>query len=549
MADLTWRLYVYQPDGAIRSLLSPATASITSFGKISVAASGDCREMEFDALPSEFSGKARDRILFQVSTDGGSIYRSLFRGVITAAGDPRADTVRTYRAVGLSKRYEETLVEDVVIPGADVRSMAIDVVSSGTIPDGVHPFILTNFPGFSFSLGDRYPGRETKADALRALAAAVGAFIVPAGETYTYDGVTYSAGEAVPPARWGIDADGNPFFRRPQAAPLYLDEASRRVEVVWTRVSGETVFDRVTLLYGGGEYPEEARLVDASGVAIEPFGYPIARSFGSGDYEAEKRVELEYPLDFMSTGYNVNPSAVSGTINNLSNATDGDPSTYADANFDGGVTTAIRSTVGAAQYTEGYFRLRLAPSGEEIVYLSTGGSSPSDAITIRLYWLDASSATLAYLSMRLDPSTQTIGDPGLITIPTSVPRGVDPDQVAELQLDISLSEDSRIYEIEYLVPDVDLSQTASEELARSYFRSPSSAAAEVRYQGLGPVTQSLTLTPADGGADLDLTIERVEFRVTVEGGMETVYFVGEAFDADLEAERALIGQIAREATE
>lgn len=546
MADLTWRLYVYQPDGAIRSLLSPATASITSFGKISVAASGDCREMEFDALPSEFSGKARDRILFQVSTDGGSIYRSLFRGVITVAGDPRADTVRTYRAVGLSKRYEETLVEDVVIPGADVRSMAIDVVSSGTIPDGVHPFILTNFPGFSFSLGDRYPGRETKADALRALAAAVGAFIVPAGETYTYDGVTYSAGEAVPPARWGIDADGNPFFRRPQAAPLYLDEASRRVEVVWTRVSGETVFDRVSLVYPStynGENVEEVAFVVALGEVASPRAeeiqaVPIVRSFGSGDYEAERRVEpdVQTVRSLMVDGHD--STFDDGNWTNASNAFDGDDATYAEG------------TAGTLPDIDAY---RTSGPFEALARVKFEKEAKGDRSQIEIRW-GAGGAGRGLI--RYDFADLAGGTPVEFLAPMPIPAfwesGTPFGAISSLTVSYNGENRCKVYAIEILVPGVDEAGSGTgedEKYARSFYKSPASHAAEVRYQGLGPVTQSLTLTPADGGADLDLTIERVEFRVTVEGGMETVYFVGEAFDADLEAERALIGQIAREATE
>lgn len=548
---MDWRITRIAPDGTAGATYSTATpGGITEFGW-NTTPGNTCLEGFITAVPSENDLQPRDVVRISTSVDGAT-WRIHYTGIITTAGDQHGTEPVEYTLRPLDIRLHEILLEEAKIAGGDVADMVKTALGSITLPTGVFGY---RAPTLNFEMGDRYPGFETVADFLDAMRDATGAFIVPAGSSYSYDGRIYNPGEVVPATLWGVaPQDPDPFlasyqlvFRRPQGSVLSLDVRTDPITVEWDRISGDRVFDRATLIYGGTEYPDGANLLDAASVAVEPVGYPIARSFGSGDYEAAKRIQLEYPLDFM-TQVSLSPSVTSGTINNLANVTDGNDATFADANFDGGTTTQVRIDL---PHTEGILTLRLAPSGEGIVYLSTGSASPDDAIVIRVFWRDSGAATLAYLRMRIDPSTQTIDDAGLITIPVIVPRGVDPASVDSVRLLVDLSEDSRIYEIEYFVPDVDVGGDSSEQLAEGHYQDPAPAGGRViLHEPLHPASaarSAIDLTLADGST-VNLPVERIEYGMTRETGFVATYHIGSSRDPDLIAERVVLERIAERAS-
>jgi len=532
-----WRLYVYEPDGTALGFVDPTDGIVLEIPRIGVAPSGNSLEMEFTAIPTNFDGQARYLVVFQISVDGGSTYTSLFRGIITAAGDPRADTVRTYRAVGLYKRFSEVTVTEFRIEEDDVAAQALVLANGGTfLPDGMSTAVAADFPDTNFTGGDRFPGFETVADGLNALAETVGEFVVPTGETYTYDGVTYSAGDVVPPVRWGVLAEtGTIFFRRPQAAAVAFDEGTRRTEVKWTRVNAEETIDYVRLSYAGTRPIPE---VSAGACTDYPNTQePVTRLFGSGAYEAERLVEIDFPKDFMvSIDWEADWTVSAGAMTNLSNAFDGNDGTYA---YNNSATDAEIRILGQTAKSS-VLRVRGAVGANAL--------SPSgNAMYVTVDWNKTGFSTNKRRAWYIPPiSSGVVGDPFEIWTNLDVPVCADAG-VNEFKVFIGLAEDSRVFSVEWLEPDVDSGGTASERLAEGYMRSPAAQAAEVRYRGFGAISQTLDLTGSDGTAYPGLPIERIEYSVTVEGGVETTYFIGEAFDADLEAEKVLIGEVAKAA--
>lgn len=538
---INWKIRRVTPTGSIIDIYDTENGTAAGVSAISfnLSASGNCLEAEILANPSMVPFNPRDTVMIWIKPEGG-VYTAFYWGVLIKVPDSRGENLAAYRAVGFYKRFQELLVEDAVINGDDVATMAYSGISGGILPTGVSAAV-GDFPATNFDLGDRFPGFETKADFLNALAQSVGSFIVPTGETYTYDGVTYNAGEAVPPVEWGVDAGGDVFFRRTQASLVALDEDSEDVWVVWKARSGEEIYDRVTLIYGGGGEAEGAArfaidpTASASPSPVEaPVIRPIARSFGSGDYESERRIVVKNALDYMAPPSASPTTHQSVDMTNVSNLTDDNDGTYASpsAGTTGVLTLSWPVLDGLVRYK---FR--------------KGNDNAIDYLVLTWYDTSTGYPNGVLQTVRYDFGDIKDTNDHLIYVPASLhPTINEANAETTLYVTIVLEDGGRAYELTVNIPDTDAASSAaspgSELLAETYYQDPSDAAARVEYRGVGDVTNSLELTLEDNSV-LDLAVKRVEYRISPQEGVLTIYHVGEPFDVDMQSERVLIEQIAK----
>jgi len=246
--SVQWKILVWEPDGTPRNDVTVADA-VFSLESFSVSPAGSCQEANWMMLPSAVNVRARD--IIQLQTSAGGAWTPRFKGTVVMAGNPRSSEVQSYRAVGLKQRFYERVCTQARVPGGDVATgMAANAYLGLPTLVGVNPGL--NAPAVTFQLGDRFPALESYGELFDALAATVGQFIVPAGTSYVYDGVTYTAGQTVPAVEWGVDATGQAFFRRPHAAAVNVSEVDTNARVEWVPTNAENVVDAPVLVYASG---------------------------------------------------------------------------------------------------------------------------------------------------------------------------------------------------------------------------------------------------------------------------------------------------------
>lgn len=539
--SLTWRILVTAPDGTPKTTIT-STAQVASIDSLQVDGGGSCLEASLTAVPTAVDLGPRDVITVQASSDGfASVLASFFKGYITSAGAQRGSRLQTFRAVGLKQRAYEVPITAARIAGADVATMAYGVFNTYLNPAIVRGAdLLFGSPRLlGFQLGDRYPALETAGDLLDALAATVGAFTVPAGESYTYNGHVYAAGELVPAVRWGAGVNGLWFFHRPQGR-VALNEGARRVDVEWTARSAEEVFDRAILIYAT-ELNGDAVVRTAAGEQIaEPNPRPLFLASGSGPYQATRVEVLDAPLDFMVDDPASQMS--SGTITDPGNAYDGNPLTYAEF-LGAGESLLVQSQ------EPGIARVRVRVN-DQTIGISATAVPPN--VEIELSWWNG--ATLRGSSTyRLDPTVAA--EERTVILPVLAPAAFADvltgfDRVYRVR--VYGASGVRCYELAYFVPEPD----AAERLAEALQRPPTPEVATIRYQGVIN-TIGAVLTPTGHPAVLELTdltgatvampVERYDASLTVDGGALLTVHAGQAFDADAEAQRVVLERLARRA--
>jgi len=565
--DYFWSMTVWASDGTYkgmhRSDIPPLTGTpgIVSLDSFSVDAAGGCIDATFTAVPSLVDIAPRDIILLQLGTVGGAAV-DRWKGMITQAGNPRAPGAQTYRAVGLRRRFYESSVPLYDTAGGDVGTIVRIMLNYLTMPAGV-TFSTANTPLQEFVAGIRYPGLETVGDYLDAYAAMVPAFVVPTGSTYTYDGTTYTAGQTVPATVWGVNASGEVFFRRPKATAATASEIADGTLVEWTPLSAEEKADAAWLVYAGGLDLRNLRAVKVAVgggvVAVDPSvqpAAPVARLLGSGasssrSVRTERVVQLDNPLDFMAEApLVVSIPALGGTWSGIQSATDASDTTYASTTGYG----TLRFTVGGmgnvvTKFT-GIWRVKL-----RVQDLTDDFSNQVYAYIGRTQAL-GTDYTAAWYRVPAEGTGQDV-EMFVVAAPFHEETGTYPHDAAYLDVTVTGtgSNAARIYDVSFYVPDSDTVDTgsgavalgtASERIASAYERAPAPEAAAVTIYGIRSATQTLTLTPRSGGA-MTLPIERTEYRVTRKEGVVSIFHVGQAWDASLEAERVILERLARRA--
>lgn len=543
-SSLSWRVERTTSTGQSGTPLLPSSGFAGGF-TASTTPLGGSLDAAFRAYPPAINLSQRDVLSLTVRFDPAEEYVPLHRGVVVQLGSPRSETLSNYELASARDRLYETIVTLDRVAGADVASMVNTLLANVTLPTGL-TWDSADAPTLGFSLGDRFPQLESIGAFLDGLAASVGRFIVPSGTTYVYDGVTYYPGDIVPAVEWGVRGDGSIYFRRPLGLTAYLEEASARVNVEWAQVNAEEVIDAARLVYAADLAGDSlvAPFVQISGVDVPAESIaarPLSRLLGTGASvtTANRRETVENvtpALDYMSA---LNFTGTSSTdMTNLSNATDGDDTTYAEMSADNGNFVLDSPDLGSE-----------APGSIlRLVYAAADSLTTFEAghvLEVKVEWFSdvalADRESIYYYNL-----DATKGERQLVYLPL-LPLALQEEVSPYLRVTFTGVQSTRIYEVTTLVPDVDVGGTGSTFLAESFENAPTENVAVIEYYGyLGPTTD-VQLLPEGETTPLDLEVKRIEYQVTDDGSFVTRLHTGQGYDGELLAQKAVIDRLAREA--
>jgi hypothetical protein len=246
--SVNWRVVVNAQDGASKPTIT-SSDPVNQLPSFSLDSLGGCISGSFSGLPKQLDVSARDILTLEIDT--GSGFAPIFKGYVAQSPSVYSDNISTYELVGLKQRFYEFPVREQRLPGSDVAAMVREVIGNSTLPVGV-TYASADVPDLNFSAGLRVPQVENVGDFLDDLASFVGRFIVPSSGSYTYDGTTYGPGDIVPAVRWGVNALGEFFFKRPTQTTITLNEDDINVDLQWRNVAVESAPNAITLIYGTG---------------------------------------------------------------------------------------------------------------------------------------------------------------------------------------------------------------------------------------------------------------------------------------------------------
>ncbi|MFA5569338.1 MAG: hypothetical protein WC972_11915, partial [Trueperaceae bacterium] len=246
---ITWRIRVWNGNawnqGSPKETLTPDNGPV-SIDALNLTPQGDSLDGSFTLVPAGLNVAARDTIT--VDTHDGSGWVPRYAGVITTAGNPRSTDRQAYRTAGIRQRLFETIVQTGYLDTDDVAAQVRTILNQARHRPTGTTYTSSDVPNLGFQIGPRATAWETVGDFLDAMAGFVGAFAVPSGETYTYDGHTYTAGQTVPPTQWGVRPDGSIYFRRPAPTPpAAFHEGDQRTTIDWQQINAEDATGDVLL--------------------------------------------------------------------------------------------------------------------------------------------------------------------------------------------------------------------------------------------------------------------------------------------------------------
>jgi hypothetical protein len=563
--------------------LTPALP-LFSVDEFSVAPDGNALEATFRCVPSKLlntSGNpatiaVRSNIYIQTRPTGGT-FTTRWSGFVVLAGNPYSDNVETFRAVGFKKAFYETVLgRTISIAAGDVAAQANEIrlgVLDSNNNVGGWSLSTPDMPTLGFTAGRYFPLLQTAGDALDALAATVGRFIVPAGETYTYDGVTFTAGQLVPPVTWGMRAsltsslEPKFFFRRSFANIGSVAETDLNAQVDWPAISAEKLNTRPVIQYFPNmdwsvlTNPRITFPAASEGPLLLPVAQPMIYSSQSiGQTQAV--VELPNPSNFLVPNQNYSSLSApedNSTFNDVSDAFDGDSTTAATGTYFDIIQYQVNTAIPASNQnlTVGQAAVRVDVEYSESIGFQIDIGHNYSFVFSTARW------TARYIAPPLIPESPatTITRRVKFDLPVLIPvefaevtkligGGTGNYRVSVLLLasDGSLSNTGTlsVYDLRLHTPTA-ASNTVAEQLVET-FRIPNVAeAADVKIFGVEPVRTRIDLTPAVGGV-LQVPVERVTYSITTTEGVTTTYHAGQAFDGELVTERVVLEGLARRAS-
>jgi len=465
---------------------------------------------------------------------------------VVTAGNPRSDAIQEYKLVGLRQRFFEITNPQILFFENDAAKQAENVlltmVNNNDLPAGVTAptFIIGQdlFPQTGFVNGLRHPQKESYGDGLKAIAESVGRFVVPVGETYTYDGKTYNELETVPAARFGVDASGNVIFARPQADDAVFSETGDNVLANYVQVTGEEIFDVIELEYATEIAGKEQRFFFASGSPSidldDAIPVPLRRSFVFGDAKTRRVVQLPGPTAFMNSDNELLSNSIQ--VTNPSGPITGGTATFpAGGNVFAEYGHVIANT--AADLADGcIITLNIKPIDSDLSFsLSVGEGFPTGNSLVFGNNEETNLADNEQLTFVVLPASnfvESVADTPfdfVRPVVTIVGRGFE------------------LSNLNIYVPDVDAGGTKSNQFASGFVRDVQQDVAEVTLVNqFGPVAPRMVWTP-EGESPVTVPVERIQYTLTTNDGLITQYELGQAFDAELLSERAVLKGLAREA--
>jgi hypothetical protein len=554
--SFSYRVVVQTPSGSAKATYD-STDKIVELNSFDVTGAGDCGEAQFTVVYDNVAIDARDIVTVETTTVPNpttSDFVPMYAGIVVQAPNDKSDDQQTVRCVGLRQRlYEVPVTSFILLDGqnrtsftGDVAKMVWEAVAALTLPAGI-TFSTGDAPVTGFQLGTRYPNRESLGALLDALALTVGEFIVPTGETYTYDSVTFNAGATVPAVTWGVNADGELFFRRSLTTAAVVDESDTDTDVVWDAVNAEEVVNSVDVVYGTAydlrfvdrTYVFDSTTAKAVNQEFNPEPLPLIRTFElsgvTAANRASKRVLATDPLALMTQNTDIEASA-GADWSNPTNVLDNSTSTYAEATATSGDLLIVGRDLLTldGNTSEGIVLIRyetLNPLPFRYQYNNTFALTPVCDIIGEL------------------PPTET-GVIALVGLLISTPRIFEepytPTTTGAFFFEATLG--ARIYTVQFFQPDVDASGTLSRKFAEGFFVEPRLNVSTVRVPGVQPFTNGISITPLVGSAVLGV-VERVSYGITTGEGVRTTYHVDQAFSSREAAERVVLERLARRAVQ
>ena len=529
---VTWKMRFREGNSFSSTIFEEITNSsprgFASLDSFSLSGLGDCGEATFTAKPSDMPALVPgDTVVIEMQVNDDTSV-NVYNGMLVSVGNPNSDDLQTYKAVGFKERfydiYPTTEVTTIEGDGKNVAEDLINVLSSYRGLPNIATSI--NSPAAGQNIDPIAIDGKSLGELLDEAASLAGPFVVQSGNTFTYNGVTFEAGEIVPGCQWGVRANpttdiAEVFFERP-VETLTLTEGASQTRTIYPEINDEEFVNKVVVRYITSlEFSDTFNLRTDSpdGERYKTTSSFLSFDFSNGDERGRERIiTIDDPLPFLVEQASLDSTL--GTVSNPNNAFDGDDSTYASINF-GSIETndlTFNERVGAV------FRLRarLISTTEEpllvIFYMSNA----------RFVWetnvFDETFEALFYI-----PQTYEPGDP------------IDKTLTAEV---LTLGE-ARVYAMEWFAPD--LSQNdAFERFARSFVTEPRrSAAQHVVLPETQPDLAPLAVFNKADGTSETLSVERINHRVTTEDGYVVEYDLGQGFEAEALSEKSVIQGIAR----
>ena len=512
---------------------------------------GNCTEATFRFVPKNASTPIDlfSTVFIQTRPDSSSSFVNRWRGDVVLAGNPRSDKVETFRAVGLKQRFYNTLLtRDPVIKADDVADMA-DQVFDGFARSQNRGFSfgglsgVRDIPTLNFQLGDRFPLLASVGETLDALAQFAPSFIVPSGETYTYDGTTYTAGQIVPKVTWGARGDGSVFFRRLGTSTGSVNESDLDVDVQYPSLSGEDYLSAPVLVYYPGVDPNifsQKRLMDATGnfFPIQPVYHPIhiLPTQSTGPSQGQRRIQIPSPEDYLVpiTSSIYFQDAVA------SDMLDGDPNT--SGQISAGVSAqyllqtletgiVLRLDIEYGDTNGVFFRVDVFVSGITGTYNVFFDLGEQTVFTRRVLYFPLP-LPLQFITLNNVKFGTTVMGWGVTALWQAGPNGS--------------AGDVNIYDFRPF--SVRSAADASVQLLlQSLYEVPLvEEVTNVKVYGDEPLFTNIDLTPEVGSA-IEVPVERVQYSVTTAEGVTTTYHAGQPFDGELLSERVVLEGLARRA--
>lgn len=557
--SFTWRMDVFIPSTGLIQSLSPSS-SVVALNEFSVDVLGGSISGSFSGVPSALQIPARALVEISIGTP---TLQPVFLGYVNSLPSVFSDDVGTYNLVGLKQRFYEVPIVGTAsvdrLPASDIGAMVRTVLSSQSVASALPFFVLYSagqVPDLGFSVGTRFPQAETLGDFLDSLARLAGRFVVPAGDTYTYDGVTYPAGTVIPEVRWGVNAVGIVFFKRAFGSTVPVLESDANVDVQWDALSVEDATNRVVLVYGqdydlnfvesvftffGGSIPAGFEETNFS----QPKPVPMTRDIvldtataGNLETDRVRIVEVQNPLDFCTrdTSFVIDTSA---TINwgNPGNVLDNNVLTFSQPlSASNSLVIGLNAFTGPKEAFAVIDYSSFFPVEFTVNYRSTAaGFLPplSPVVNLRVVLPETDGQRTRAILFLGRPSEAPLSSVTFINL-----RFVD------------IATSTQINRINLFVPDVDLAanaeDTLSYQLAGTFERAIQPTAAKVKVFNFLPVARLVDLTPV-GSSAVVLPVERVQYSVTTSEGVVTTFELGSAYDAELEVEKVLLERLARRA--
>jgi hypothetical protein len=547
--SLEYRINILDQTGLVTKETLDEFDELSSLGEFSIDRGGSCGDGSFDLLPSAVDIALRDIVLVSISVNGGA-FTPIYRGMIVELPNAQSDNLGRVRCVGLKQRFYETTTVQVRVNSADVAAMFTAVMNENLSASFRFPAAVTftsaDAPTLTFQTGDIYPKYQSLGDFADNLAALVGSFIVPAATTYTYDSVTFNAGDLVPAVVWGVDADGKLFFRRPVGAAVAFSESSDDTDVEWLSVEAEELVNRVNVIYGSAfdlDLYDRVTLAPTAGTGevFLPDPLPIIRTFSAAGVTnrtaAILTVAAPDPLAIMSQTAQLGLDPGSITWTNLVNAVDNDVVTFAASTGPTGITIGqvsigvLPDVLLGAGFGQGILK---------IVYSSTADVNFELSLAQTVFFGDI-------IFTGVLPSTNDLDLISTVGLLVAMPKEVGLEQAIPYPLTSSLvlftDGDIRLRSVQAFRPDVDSGAVRDRHFAESYFTQPKLAVANVKVNGIQPVAPRLTITPTVGAA-VTAPVERVGYSITSQQGYQTVYYVDHEFTAEEQAQRTLLERLA-----